>query len=270
MKRTFAYGLLLLAVMLIVGCQGVTTQSPTTAAPTTVAPTSAPTTEAPTTAPTTEAPTTAPTTVAPTTNSVSTEPITTEPISTEPTVTEPVDPNLIANSDFESGEATGYRAMGSDTIAVSADQAHSGDYSLFINNRTESWQGFEYDVTGIELDKEYVYAANVYTTNEAGVDFILMLSPWGKSTNDNYIWVYFGSPWGHVEPNTWTQVTLSFRLSLVGGSLYLFDSEDNPYLVKDQNGTDDLYQSLDLVRLSFQAAAGVDLYMDDIVVREAE
>ncbi|NLF48596.1 MAG: hypothetical protein GX582_02990, partial [Acholeplasmataceae bacterium] len=48
------------------------------------------------------------------------------------------------------------------------------------------------------------------------------------------------------------------------------DSEDNPYLVKDQNGTDDLYQSLDLVRLSFQAAAGVDLYMDDIVVREAE
>jgi len=270
MKRTFAYGLLLLAVMLIVGCQGVTTQSPTTAAPTTVAPTSAPTTEAPTTAPTTEAPTTAPTTVAPTTNSVSTEPITTEPISTEPTVTEPVDPNLIANSDFESGEATGYRAMGSDTIAVSTDQAHSGDYSLFINNRTESWQGFEYDVTGIELDKEYVYAANVYTTNEAGVDFILMLSPWGKSTNDNYIWVYFGSPWGHVEPNTWTQVTLSFRLSLVGGSLYLFDSEDNPYLVKDQNGTDNLYQSLDLVRLSFQAAAGVDLYMDDIVVREAE
>jgi hypothetical protein len=160
--------------------------------------------------------------------------------------------------------------MGSDQIQVSTDQAHSGDNSLLINNRTQNWEGFEYDVTGIELDKEYVYSAFVYTTHETGVDFILMLSPWGKSTNDNYIWVYFSSPWGHLEPDTWTQVSLSFTFSVVGGSLYLFDSEDNPYLVKDQNGTDVLYESLDLVRLSFQANSGVDVYMDDIVVREAE
>jgi endo-1,4-beta-xylanase len=59
--------------------------------------------------------------------------------------------NLIVNPGFEDGFSR-WAALGSCSLTLSTSDPHSGSECLSISNRTETWQGPGYDLTGVVLE----------------------------------------------------------------------------------------------------------------------
>lgn len=183
--------------------------------------------------------------------------------------TETTTSNLVVNYGVEEN-TDGYAPNGA-TLAKSDEQAYMGSYSLKVSERTSgTWNAFNYDVTGISLDVWYEYSFYAYTTKEGGADVQATYSPWAKSGAGNYMWVYDNGAWTHVAENTWTRVSAVMKLSEIDGKLYVVktdaDGNESFNLVKDHNGTDEDYSSLELLRLSFSASTETDLYFDEITL----
>ena len=78
---------------------------------------------------------------------------------------------LIVN-DFETG-LSGWEARGIDAeaLSLSTNQAHSGEYSLKISNRTQTWHGATSNITDkLTLGETYVLGIWIYYTGNTYSD----------------------------------------------------------------------------------------------------
>lgn len=65
------------------------------------------------------------------------------------------------NGDLESGLTTGWIPSGDTQLAVAADESFTGDFSLYVSDRTASWNSAQYDLlnSGMEEGKTYDVSA---------------------------------------------------------------------------------------------------------------
>jgi len=119
--------------------------------------------------------------------------------------------NLLSNPGFELGNTSGWKTWGCSLTAVQ-DQVHSGDYSVWVSNRSQSWQGPVHSVIGrMEHGKTYTISAWIKLDNaeSARITITLMqLDGRGK----NYINVSTSS----ISDDQWTQVSGEFTLNVTG------------------------------------------------------
>ncbi|MGX7828529.1 endo-1,4-beta-xylanase [Actinokineospora sp. 24-640] len=77
------------------------------------------------------------------------------------------DPVEVVASTFEDGTTQGWAARGSETVAVSGAVAHTGDHSLVVTGRTQSWQGPVLNVLDT-VEKGTRYDVSVWVRLPAG------------------------------------------------------------------------------------------------------
>ena len=84
--------------------------------------------------------------------------------------------NLLINPDFELGNTTGWTDWGCDLTATQ-DQVFSGNYSAFVSNRTQSWQGPVQSLLGVLEDgKTYTISGWVRLENSPVERFGITIS----------------------------------------------------------------------------------------------
>ena len=173
--------------------------------------------------------------------------------------------NLVTNWDFEETIEPAY-ANGA-TLAHTTDQHYNGSGSMAVTGRTTgTWNAYSYDVRTIQLGQKYEYAFYAMTTKEGGADIQAGYSPWAQSATPNWLWYYGAGSWMHINQNEWTKVSAQFELRLVEGKLYVVtldaEGDESFALAKDYNGTDEVYDHLEFIRLSLSATVDADLYID--------
>ncbi len=85
----------------------------------------------------------------------------------------------VAIYNFDDGSTQGVYGMGSCSANVSTAQAHSVPYSLYISNRTETWNAGQFDMSGqLKAGNTYRFSAYVYheCETEASFQFTLKVS----------------------------------------------------------------------------------------------
>ena len=119
--------------------------------------------------------------------------------------------NLLTNPGFENGNTSGWKTWGCSLRAV-RDPVHSGDYSVWVYNRTQNWQGPVHSVIGkMEQGKTYTISAWVKLDNAAsGRVAVTFMQMDGRGVR--YINVSSSS----VSDSRWTQVSGEFTLDVVG------------------------------------------------------
>lgn len=146
-------------------------------------------------------------------------------------------PNLVGNSTFETGTAE-WGVLGSATLGVSKNHAHTGFRSAIAQGRTDTWQGPSYDLARI-VSKGRKYDVELFTRIGAGnadVNLTAQVTCAGQSTN--YVRV------GSVAAN-------ATDWSRIAGTLDVPDCDLTSILVYAEG-----------------PAAGVDILVDDLAVRE--
>lgn len=56
--------------------------------------------------------------------------------------------NVILNTDFEDGKTGGWSGRGSATLTPTNETAHNGKFSILTKDRTQGWNGAQFDLTG--------------------------------------------------------------------------------------------------------------------------
>lgn len=82
--------------------------------------------------------------------------------------------------DFESN-ADDWAGRGDATVELSTEQHHSGDQSLFVSNRAESWHGALVSNASIEAGKTYIISAWVFVYSNGNMDLSLQYSADGEN-----------------------------------------------------------------------------------------
>lgn len=84
----------------------------------------------------------------------------------------------IASFDFEGNDTMGWGPRGTESAAVTTDEAHTGSQSVLISDRTKTWHGVSCDVTDyMEDGKNYTFKIWVkYTNSNYGGTQQMMLS----------------------------------------------------------------------------------------------
>ncbi len=140
--------------------------------------------------------------------------------------------NALENGDFETGELAPFTAR-SCTNTVTADAARSGGYGVSVTDRTQSWNGIEYNIKDLlvhqctyevsawfRLDEESVSAAEFYMQLEI--------------SEDGYDTRYPGITKFTAKSGEWMQVTGMFSTNDVAYpvstiKLYFASADDNLY-----------------------------------------
>lgn len=146
-------------------------------------------------------------------------------------------PNLVGNSTFETGTDQ-WAMMGNGTLSVSKAHAHTGFRSAIAQGRTDTWQGPSYNLATI-VSRGRTYDAEIFTRLGSGsstVNLTAQITCAGQDTN--YVQV------GNVAAN-------DSGWSRIGGTLQVPDC--------DLQG---------IVLYAEGPAAGVDILVDDLAVRE--
>lgn len=146
------------------------------------------------------------------------------------------DTNLLTNPGFETAATTGWSPFGSTNISISS-AAHTGSYSALVSNRTAVWQGISQSLLGkLTNGQTYFVSGWVKLANasSSSIGLTIRKVDTGGTT-------YSPISWSTAYNNSWTYLSNYFTLN-VSGTL----------------------TSLDLY---FEGpAAGVDFYVDDILV----
>lgn len=98
--------------------------------------------------------------------------------------------NLLKSSGFEGSSTDGWVKRGTATIAVSAEQAHTGARSLKVTGRTSGWHGAEYDVLSL-VEAGDSYTVSVWarpTPGSATSNLMLTRELQGCGATD-YVWL---------------------------------------------------------------------------------
>lgn len=155
----------------------------------------------------------------------------------EPKPVEPgEDGNLLSNPGFEEG-TTGWQVWGG-SLSATSDRAHSGTSSGVVSARTETWHGAVRDVLGRALPGS-TYEAGVWVS-VSGEDEPVSLTLKGVCGAEEQ---YTGIATGTASADTWTELSALVRIP---------ECDELQELVVYVEGP----------------ASGVDLYVDDIYLRE--
>ncbi|PXV95690.1 endo-1,4-beta-xylanase (glycosyl hydrolase family 10) [Lachnotalea glycerini] len=155
---------------------------------------------------------------------------------------------LIVN-DFETG-LSGWEARGIDAeaLSLSTNQAHSGEYSLKISNRTQTWHGATSNITDkLTLGETYVlgiwiyYTGNTYSDTE---NFSLQLQ-YNDGVNDQYKNIKTET----VKRDSWTYLEGQYTIPSDAVNAYIYVESE----FKSTPGTQDL----------------MDFYIDDFTATPA-
>jgi len=119
--------------------------------------------------------------------------------------------NLLSNPGFELGNTSGWKTWGCSLTAVQ-DQVHSGDYSVWVSNRSQSWQGPVHSVIGrMEHGKTYTISAWIKLDNaESARIIITFMQMDGRGIR------YINASTSSVSDDQWTQVCGEFALNVTG------------------------------------------------------
>jgi len=119
--------------------------------------------------------------------------------------------NLLTNPGFERGNTSGWKTWGCSLRAVQ-DPVRSGDYSVWVYNRTQNWQGPVHSVVGtMEHGKTYTISAWVKLDNAASARVaVTFMQMDGRGIR----YINVGSL--IVSDSQWTQVSGEFTLNVVG------------------------------------------------------
>lgn len=86
----------------------------------------------------------------------------------------------ILSYDFEDNAAD-WAGRGDATVELSTDQHHSGEQSLFVSNREQSWHGALVSNASIEAGKTYIISAWVFVYSNGNMDLSLQYSADGEN-----------------------------------------------------------------------------------------
>ncbi len=119
--------------------------------------------------------------------------------------------NLLSNPGFERGNTSGWKTWGCSLRAVQ-DPVRSGDYSVWVYNRTQNWQGPVHSVVGtMEDGKTYIVSAWVKLDNAASARVaVTFMQMDGRGIR----YINVGS--SIVSDGQWTQLSGEFTLNVVG------------------------------------------------------
>jgi glucuronoarabinoxylan endo-1,4-beta-xylanase len=119
--------------------------------------------------------------------------------------------NLLTNPGFELGNTSGWKTWGCSLTAVQ-NQAHSGNYSVRVYNRSQSWQGPVHSVIGkMEHGKTYTISAWIKLDNaESARIAITFMQMDGLGIR------YINAGTSSVSDDQWTQVCGEFTLNVTG------------------------------------------------------
>ena len=150
------------------------------------------------------------------------------------------EPSLLQNPGFERGTTEGWFNFGEDTaIMVTDETAQTGTYAALVTNRSETWQGIAQDLTAVmEPGRTYEISGWLKLKNkmnDAGRFSIKKTDDRG----DNYSWVDSKI----INDEEWTLISGTYELNVEG-----------------------TLQALELYTEG--PGAGVDYYVDNVVVRE--
>jgi len=158
----------------------------------------------------------------------------------------------VLSSDFEDGTTQGWFGRGSAQVAVSGEQAHSGEASLLTTQRADTWQGPGRDLREV-LQPGVTYEIEAYVrlagAPSADLHMTVQRTPAGGST----AWERVASDVAATDDG-WTRVS----------GTYTFTSADNDELqlyVESPDATVSFY--LDDVSITAPSAGGEVLIDDD-------
>jgi glucuronoarabinoxylan endo-1,4-beta-xylanase len=119
--------------------------------------------------------------------------------------------NLLINPGFESGNTSGWKTWGCSLRAVQ-NPVRSGDYSVWVYNRTQNWQGPVHSIIGkMEHGKTYTVSAWVKLDNAASARVtVTFMQMDGRGTR------YINAGSSNVSDSEWTKVSGEFALDVVG------------------------------------------------------
>lgn len=143
--------------------------------------------------------------------------------------------NVIGDSTFESGLGSSWVVSGV-TLARSNQQAHAGGYSARVSNRTASWHGLNYNLSGLASGDEVAFSAWIRLENSSSEQINLTL----RQTDGRGV-QFIRIADDLVTNNGWTQVRGSVFLDVVGTLSELMLFIEGP-------------------------SAGVNFYVDDVTV----
>ncbi|AZK46486.1 endo-1,4-beta-xylanase [Paenibacillus lentus] len=148
--------------------------------------------------------------------------------------------NLLTNPGFESGSTTGWEGMaGTETLSVVSNPVIEGTYSALVEERQSEWHGIAQNLLGkLTAGQTYDISASVRLKNESSGRVMLTMQQ-SDGSGDDYLRVA-ESP---VTDNAWSTLRGSFLFKPSG--------------------------TVTSLKLYFEGPeAGVDFYVDDVVVME--
>lgn len=128
--------------------------------------------------------------------------------------------------DFES-DAANWGGRGDATVQLTTDQHHSGNQSLFVDNRTSSWHGALIQNENIQAGKTYNFTVFVFVTANARIDLSLQYSSDGENA-------YPGIAAADVYAYSWTE--LKGKISIPDGV-----TDIQPYIQCTNSDTQSFY-----------------------------
>ena len=134
---------------------------------------------------------------------------------------------VFMKSDFEDGKTGDWSGRGSALLAVTADSAHSGKYSLFTSGRSQNWNGPSIDLSGkVSLTGVYSFSAWV-KIKEGQPDADLIMTVQRDAAG--------GSGWDRVtqldaKTGTWVNVSGTYEPKTAFDKIAMYIESSNPTL----------------------------------------
>lgn len=171
---------------------------------------------------------------------------------------------VVYQEDFEQS-AGGWRARGSESVAVSTDYAHSGVQALAVTARTATWNGPIHEITNL-VRPGAIYRVGVWVMVPEGPDTstINVSTQRVESGREQYANVGGGvltrGEWGYIEAD----FTVPASEYVIPISIYF----ETPYKPDNQTGSSDLVSfyidDVVITRLPPQVAPGAEANVPDL------
>ncbi|WP_077611040.1 endo-1,4-beta-xylanase [Clostridium sp. Marseille-P2415] len=151
-------------------------------------------------------------------------------------------------NDFETG-LNGWGPRGSETVSLSTEQAHSGEYSLKVSNRTQTWHGAASNETDeLTLGETYVFGIWLYYTGDtySGTNNFSLQLQYNDGVNDQYKTIKTAA----VTKGSWTYLEGQYTIPTDAANVYIYVESE----YKSSPGTQDF----------------MDFYIDDFKAAPAD
>jgi endo-1,4-beta-xylanase len=142
---------------------------------------------------------------------------------------------LITN-DFETGlSGWGARGIDEEVVSLSTQQAHSGEYSLKVSNRTQTWHGATSNKTDqLTLGETYVFGMWIYYNGDtySGTQNFNLQLQYNDGVNDQYKNIKTAA----VTKGSWTYLEGQYTIPTDAANIYIYVETE----FKSNPGTQDL------------------------------